>query len=153
MPSFKAEWLYTVKLQPSKTWIYNTYNGSPITITFQMWHSYKHQFSREVIGWFELSLDPWQDDAFLREEDFHYFLIVVQNEDSIFLLRRQLCLPIRDPIGATDDWASVGLMQLSVSTCLILSAELKAYCCCKRHIYTLNNPKSWQQLKNQHFTN
>lgn len=41
MPSFKVEWLYTVKLQPSKMWIYNTYNGSPVTITFQMWHSYK----------------------------------------------------------------------------------------------------------------
>jgi len=22
-------------------WIYNTYNGSPVTTTFQMWHSYK----------------------------------------------------------------------------------------------------------------
>lgn len=148
MPSFKAEWLYTVKLQPFKMWIYNTYNGSPITITFQTWHSYKCQFSGDVIRWFELPLDPWQDDAFLGKEDFHYFPIIVQNEDGIFLLRRQLCLVIRDPVGAIDDWASVGLTQLLVSTCLILSAELKTYCCCKHHIYILNYPKSWQQLKN-----
>lgn len=148
MPSFKAEWLYTVKLQPSKMWIYNTYNGSPVTVTFQMWHSYKCQFSRDVIWWFELPLDPRQDDAFLGQEDFHYLPIIVQNEDGIFLLRRQLCSLIRDPVRVINDWASVGLKQLSVSSCLILSAELKTYCCCKHHIYILNHPKSWQQLKN-----
>lgn len=101
------------------------------------------------IWWFELPLDPWQGDASLGEEDFHSFPIITQNKDAIFLLRRQLCLLIRDPDGVTDDSASAGLTQLSVRMCLILSAELKTSCCCKHHIYIFNHPKSWQQLKNQ----
>lgn len=65
-------------------------------------------------------------------------------------LRRQLCLLIRDPYGVIDDWASVELRQRLVSTCLILSAELKTYCCCKHHICSLNHPKKSQQLKKDH---
>lgn len=38
MPSVKTWWLYMVKLQLSKMWIYNADNGSPITVTFQMCH-------------------------------------------------------------------------------------------------------------------
>lgn len=38
MPSVTARWLYMVKLQLFKMWIYNTDNGSPTTVTFQTCH-------------------------------------------------------------------------------------------------------------------
>lgn len=35
------------------------------------------------------------------EEDFYYFLVTMQDEDGIFLLRRQLCL-LRNSVGVIE---------------------------------------------------